>query len=242
MIVVDDRKGSGHLAPLIAAHGVPVEVRRLDFGDVAFPGKGPNGPVFIGVEVKRPADLITSLISKRLTSRQLPGMIRCYDESVIAVVGRIRPTVTGSIQEWRGQWWEIPCSMSWAQLEAMKMSLRYQARVHFVDFEREDLLVQWLVVAAQWWGREWVSHRSHIPTHVAFAAEQDLVPMRYEPTNVSMHASHLPGVGTELARRIAARFKTVEAMVNAPREVWNTIRGLGPRKAAEAFLHWRERR
>jgi len=242
MIVVDDRQGSGHLAPLIRARGEECEVRRLDFGDAAFPGHGAHGPVFIGVEVKRPTDLITSLISKRLTARQLPGMLRCYDECIIAIVGRTAPTKTGSISEWRGQWWEIPCSLTWAQLEAMKMSLRYQAKVHFVEFETESQFVQWLIVASQWWAREWTSHKSHIPTHVAFQTDADLVPARYDPTHVSMHATLLPGVGTELARRIAAKFPTVEAMVLAPREVWNTIRGLGPRKAAEAYLHWRERR
>lgn len=242
MIVVDDRKGSGHLAPLITAAGMPCEVRRLDFGDVAFPGHGPLGPVFIGIEVKRPTDLITSLISKRLTSRQLPGMLRCYDECIIAVVGRVRPNETGSISEWRGQWWEIPCSLSWAQLEAMKMSLRYQAKVHIVEFEREEQLVQWLVVAAQWWAREWTSHKSHIPTHVAFADENSLVPARYDPTHVYEHATILRGIGTELARRIARKFSTVQAMANAPREAWETIKGLGTRKAAEAYLHFREKR
>lgn len=242
MIVVDDRKGSGHFAPLLQARGVACEVRRLDFGDVAFPGHGPTGPVFIGVEVKRPTDLITSLISRRLTARQLPGMLRCYDECVIAVVGRTRPNETGSISEWRGQWWEIPSSLSWAQLEAMKMSLRYQAKVHFVEFEKEEYLLQWLIVAAQWWGREWTSHKSHIPTHVAFVEDHELVPARYEPTHVSQHATLIQGIGTEIARRISHKFPTVQAMANAPREAWESIKGLGSRKAAEAYLHFREKR
>ena len=242
MIVVDNRVGSVHLAPLLEAAGAEVDVRRLDFGDVAIPGNGPNGPVFIGIEVKRPTDLITSLVTKRLTSRQLPGMLRCYDECVIAVVGRTRPNPTGSISEWRGQWWEIPCSLTWAQLEAMKMSLRYQAKVHFVEFNTEDVLIQWLIVAQQWWAREWVSHKSHIPTHVAFV-ESDLVPaVRYELTHVAQVASLIQGVGTELGRRIAGRFPTVRDMANAPREVWDTIKGMGTRKAAEAFLFFRERR
>ena len=242
MIVVDDRTGSGHLAPLLIAAGVECEVRRLEFGDVAFSGHGPNGPIFIGVEVKRPTDLISSLVSKRLTARQLPGMVKCYDECIIAVVGRTRPTPTGSISEWRGQWWEIPSSLSWKQLEAMKMSIRYQMNVHFVDFPDEGQLVQWLVVASQWWAREWVSHRSHIPTHVAFAPEHELVPARYDPTHVSQVASLISGVGAELGRRIASRFSTVQAMANAGRESWDTIRGLGSKKAANAFLFFREKR
>lgn len=241
MLLVDDRVGSFHLAPMIRKAGEECEVRRLEFGDVVFPGSGPNGPIFIGVEVKKPADLITSLITKRLTSRQLPGMLRCYDECVIAVVGQTRPNETGGICEWRGQWWNIPCSMSWRQLEAMKMSLRYQQRIHFVDFPTEKALVEWLVVAAQWWGREWVSHRSHIPTHVAFT-DTDMVPARHEPTHVSQVASMISGVGVELGRRIAHKFTTVQAMANAPREVWNEIKGLGEKKAAEAYLFFRERR
>jgi ERCC4-type nuclease len=49
-------------------------------------------------------------------------------------------------------------------------------------------------------------------------------------------------VGVELGRRIAHKFTTVQAMANAPRETWNEIKGLGEKKAAEAYLFFRERR
>lgn len=88
MIYVDDRAGSNELIEPLLALDFPVEVTRLDFGDLAFMGRGVEGaPTFIGIEHKKLPDLVQSLMSDRLAGHQLPGMLGLYDRSYLVIEG-----------------------------------------------------------------------------------------------------------------------------------------------------------
>ena len=246
MIVLDPRVGSGHLLASLESAGLQVERRKLDFADIAFAGNGPEGPIHIGVEVKAVGDLVSSLVDKRFTGRQLPGMIRCYERVYLAVVGRTQPGDTGGILTDRHRkWFEIPSSLSWEQLEGMKMSLREHQNVRIVEFDDDKTLVAWIVAVHKWWSRPWEDHKSHIAASVRmeYAPASDRISwMPPEPTNASMVAGNIPGIGLEFAKRIGDYFDNPLEMASAKREIWNNIKGLGERRAARAFLWLRSKR
>lgn len=79
MIYVDDRAGSCELAHPLQQRGLPAELTRLDFGDVAFVGRGEQDtPVWVGIEFKQLAEFVTSVRSERFQGYQLPGMRETY--------------------------------------------------------------------------------------------------------------------------------------------------------------------
>jgi ERCC4-type nuclease len=77
MLLVDSRAGSRDLVkPLAKVLGTDnVEETTLDFGDVAFTGRGPNNtPLDIGIEHKQVADIVACCRDGRFAGHQLPGM------------------------------------------------------------------------------------------------------------------------------------------------------------------------
>lgn len=222
--------------------GCEVEKRKMQYADVMFPANGPNGTVCVGIELKKPGDLVTSLVDKRYTSRQLPGMQKTFDEVVLAIVGHIQRSTTGGIAEYRmGSWRSIPTSMSWRQLEARKMSLRYKQGVTIVEFVNDDHFVEWIVAASEWWARPWDSHTSHIKTHVAYRTK-DLIAPLIDPTHSFEQANLLPGIGIETAKKISQVFMTPGDMAAASLEDWKKVPGMTTKKAGACYLWFRERR
>ena len=102
-ILIDNRKGSAELAKYIDS---PTKLLTLEYADFAFQGNGPNGQVSIGIERKSIRDLISSILTGRLSGHQLIGLVNSYDYVSIVVDG---PTKTGTdgymrIPKGRGKW------------------------------------------------------------------------------------------------------------------------------------------
>lgn len=75
MLLIDERDGSKELLEPLEKLSLPAGLTRLDFGDIAFEGRGIGGKrVMIGIEHKKLEELIGSLRSNRLQGHQLPGM------------------------------------------------------------------------------------------------------------------------------------------------------------------------
>lgn len=250
MILVDGRVGSGHLVKLIRNAGAPVQRIHLNSGDISMPGNGPNGPISIGIEVKKPADLVTSLVTRRLTTRQLPEMRRCYDEIILAIVGKFVASKSGGIATRKRSAtgypidYEIPTTLSWRQLQGMILSLQYGHQITFREFENDVELSYWAATTYKWFSREWVDHKSHLPSHQIFhePGEGMLPLLPYEDLNVARFASLIPGFGFALARKVATVFSTIEEAAKAPLEKWLAIEGIGKKKAGEAWLFCHEKK
>src|ERR1044071_4618368 len=95
---IDDRIGSVELAPLFQSYGIKPIVCRLEFGDLDFVGRGPQGGCAIVVERKRINDLVSSIQSKRLSGHQTPGMARSYDYAYLIVEGIWRPAENDQLE------------------------------------------------------------------------------------------------------------------------------------------------
>lgn len=88
MLLVDDRAGSKELAGPLSKLGLPIELTRLAFGDLAFIGRGEKGAdVSIGIEFKQLGELVQSIRSERLQGFQLLGMRDEYDYSYLFFEG-----------------------------------------------------------------------------------------------------------------------------------------------------------
>lgn len=88
MLTVDPREGSNNLVEPLSMMGVPVRRETLEYGDVAFVGRGPSeSSLPVGIEYKSVSDLLTSWQDGRLLGHQLPGMLNCYTINYLLVEG-----------------------------------------------------------------------------------------------------------------------------------------------------------
>jgi ERCC4-type nuclease len=103
MFLIDDRAGSNKLIEKFdAGEATPT---RLEAGDIAFFGNGPNDDVwYIGIEYKSVNDVVSCVKSGRFTGTQLPAMMELYDISFLLIEGISRPDPrTGQVVRYQGK-------------------------------------------------------------------------------------------------------------------------------------------
>ena len=128
MIIIDAHEPSD-LKPLLNRLGCDVAIDSLEYGDAAWDGNGPDGPVMVGVERKYITDLIDSMISRRLTGHQLPGMMDAYHIRYLLVEGIYRPSPSGD-------YIEVPNPRrkgEWIPIYHNRSSVSYQQVDSFLD-------------------------------------------------------------------------------------------------------------
>ena len=230
MILLDRRIGSSDLYQPLRAFGLPVELTTLDVGDVAWIGRGlEDAPVPVGVEIKRIGDLLSSILSGRLSGHQLPQMVKQYVHTYLLIEGRYRVGEEGIIEMRNGSVW-MPHQgtarhpFTYRELEAFLTTLEIRAGVHLrrtVDRPETAALVHALY---RWWtSKPLEDHGSHLAMHSAMR-DSNLI---YKPTLKRRVAAELPGVGVERSGAVADHFPSVKAMVEAEVKEWETIPGIG---------------
>lgn len=228
-IYVDKRAGSVELYAPLSQRSVPVELTTLAFGDCCFIGHGPQHPVLIGIERKRITDLLQSLTTGRLSGHQVPGLIEHYPYRWLLVEGQYRESRDGLIEVPRKGRWET-IRLHYAALEAYLVTLTLRAGLRVQRTYSLDESVAWLSVLWSWWTKkEWSEHRSHLALHDA--ADYGAF---YKPTLVHRVAAQLPGID-EKARDVAAKFQSVQDLMNAEEATWREIPGIG--KITAARIH-----
>lgn len=91
MILVDNRAGSKELVKPLSHLGLTVSETTLDFGDIAFEGRGTKGvSVGVGIEFKQLEEFLQALRSGRFVGHQLAGMLLAYDFRWLVVEGEWR--------------------------------------------------------------------------------------------------------------------------------------------------------
>ena len=223
--------------------GCEVELTRLSFGDVSWIGYGANGePVSCATELKRIEDIIACIQSGRFAGHQLPGLLQCYDHIWLLVIDDYRPRARDGVLEYRkegrngGYYWSESCgrqrTIFWRDVESwlMTMAICGGIRVHRVPDYREAAM--WIKNTANWFARD--DHKSHrviYGTKEIFGDSALLV----KPTLARRVAAQLPGIAEVRSAAVAARFKTLDQMVNASEKDWRTVDGLGPGTARKIY-------
>lgn len=229
VVAIDDRAGSKdlvHFAPLDEC-GV---LTRLDAGDVAFEGKGPDGRVYVGVEVKSIFDLISSMDTGRLQGTQVPAMLAHFDVSWLLYYGHYRADPhSAALQIKRGKMWRNHTigkrPVPYGYVEAFLLTLN-SCGILVKRVRDKEEAARWIGELARWWSKPWDKHRG---MHAFdWSRERSVMPNVDADTAFrARFAAQLPAIGYDRALAVARHFPTVEAMVGASVEEWIEVPGIG---------------
>lgn len=232
LIQIDERTGSAELQSLFPP-GVPTIVGRLEFGDFAFLGNGPEDePVSIGVERKGIKDLLNSISTGRLAGHQLIGLVNNYHYVYIVVEGlwRFNPT-DGMLEERCGQGWE-PIQLGSRRFMAREvlsflhtLMVKTGVMVFYSGTKRET--VQVVSMLHGWWSNKaWDEHTAHLGLVKQHKSTDGAVELVKAPL-LRRVAAELPGIGWQKSREVAKHFGSVLEMSLATEREWRRIPGIG---------------
>lgn len=239
MILLDDRIGSRELLRHMPRGSA--ELCRLDFGDAALVGNGPDGnPITVGVERKAIRDLVSSMCRGRISGHQLPGLLGNYDKVYLIVEGTWRPSPgNGLLEVWGGRGW-IPLRFGTRTFMAREVynflnTLEIISGVVVRNTRNLDETAQVIMSLSYWWAKRWDDHTSHIDVHKGAAAMLATGLHLRRPSLLCRVASELPGIGPKRARDVAQHFTSILDLCMAGVDRWEAIDGIGP-KTAEAVV------
>ena len=245
ILYVDDRVGSREFVdPLRSQYKLKVVEKRLSFGDFAFVGNGPSGPLKLAVERKTFGDLCGSLMKNRLSSHQVPGMLDDYDMVWILVEGIWKPAGDDRIEVFRrGGWYPAPTSLTYSQLEAWMISFDVMGggRIKRWKVSTEKDTARFVATLFRWWQKPWNRHTSHeqlgkmVPSVHGVANKV----MLQKVSPMVRVAAALPAIGAKGARMAFKRWRSIIDMIEADEEDWQGL--IGKKNGTKVWLEIRRR-
>jgi ERCC4-type nuclease len=228
-LTIDTRAGSQDLILPLQQLGVSVSPGNLAAGDAEFVGNGPEGPVVCLVEYKKLGDLFQCMRDGRFAD-QLRKMKEAGDYSWLLIEGRLRGFAPGSVlhtQLGGGRWRRQDAGITYQELVGWVTTMAAVSGCHVWRTESLEESAVWLRGLYHWWtAKEWEQHRAHLDFYVPpITGGNPFKP----PTLVQKVANVLPRVGGVKSYRVSQHFKTVREMVNAAREEWTQVKGIGPK-------------
>lgn len=248
MILVDRRIGSVEIQPRLKSPSLLVE---MEFGDMMWEGKGPDGVMQIGVERKRIRDLVNSIASGRLAAHQLPGLRGAYDVVYLVVEGVWKGDRSGELvisRDGGRTFFPITQGRKWGveSVWHFLMSVEVMAGVKVRMTRDEKDTARQLDSMYVWWQKEWGKHKS-LDTMRRQEWEKGVVGFDPRevvgvPSLVRRVAKELPHIDTGRSKAVDEFFPSVVDMVNAPEKVWMAIPGVGKTTARDVWCELRKRR
>lgn len=224
-IQIDNRKGSAELQPHISA---PTTLARLEFADFAFLGNGPDSPVSIGIERKALRDLVSSIISGRLSGHQLIGLMNSYDYVYIVVDGPFKTGNDGYIRvpQGRKNWAALTVGskpVPRALLDSYLNSLLVTCGIYHEFLWTNKLTGQWLTSLYKWWQKPWSSHKAHLGFHTPPPKKT----MFKKPTLVHRMIKEIDKVGWDKGLAISKKFSSIAEIVMSSEKDLMKVDGVG---------------
>ena len=222
MILVDPREGSGEVLDYILSQPghPPAQHEQMAFGDIAFVGNGPLGPMAVGIELKAIGEAIQCIETQRFTGHQAQGLKNTYDVPYLMVWGEFRAAWdTGALQikldKGKGEfWWGYKVgSRTWTHYEFMAwltmVEVGWGIRTRIVrDMKEAARSVVEMYRVLQ---KEWTEHKTTNPFYLGPAGNTPFV----EPSLVEKVVAQVKGIGQARAREIGKRFPSVIDMLSA---------------------------
>lgn len=232
MILVANDTGSKELLPIIQRLGVPAELCELPFGDFAFEGNGPKGPIAVGVERKALHDMLHCIDDARYSAHQMPGMREMYQKSYLMVEGLWRPH---DPEGWLMQF--HPSSQKWAYCNPGGRRVlysklrRYLFSVSLSDvtvmFTRDQFQTAYDVVELfHYFSKSWQNHTSLLEVQ-----KLNIPNLGGKPSLVRRWASDLEDIGVKYSLEAERMFKHPINLAQASEFEWMRIKGIGVRTA-----------
>lgn len=223
--------------PLIRL-GVPARLRKLESGDMAWYGNGPEGLARFGVERKRVAEVVGADARARYITRQLPKMLERYHFTFLLIEGLVRVDPSdGSLQSgkevkdgkltcWLPAGWGRDRG-TYTTYTKMELSLRLLTTVHVVHTANATETAWWLHGAYMWSQKSWTAHTSvlGIETSIARDGIQNALITSDRTMRRQIFAS-LPGIGWAKSARVSRYFPSVKQAASADETQWMQALGL----------------
>lgn len=240
MILVDYREDSKNKAKhstglwdSLKPTSLPLEQAKLDFGDLMFLGRGPEGKdVTVGIEFKKIRDLLQSVRSGRYQGHQLLGM-QSYDFRYLLVEGEYRSDNSGlvALRAGRSLWKPAPGRMSSAELAKTIIGLPLRAGTLVWETRSRADTVAWITnLYRSFTDKPWDDHTSHI----AIYRPPTLAPI----SDKRITFSTLPGIGTKTSLLVEKHFRgNIRRAAKASLHEWGKIEGVGL-KTAERIIQY----
>jgi ERCC4-type nuclease len=245
VMLLDPRKGSGDLLPILKSIGVNVEHKFLDFGDAQIVGRGPNDrPILVGVEIKKTNhDLLSCIADNRFVGFQLPGLLTSYELAYLLVEGQMTSDEYGNLKVWTGRKWDNPPFGTWKyeaicswvhtlQNKAVQVENAAEFRVEYTANRRGTAV--WLMSLWKWW-QDWEGHESHRRAFFSNMQLDGALNDFVATKKMKVACDIADGMGPEKALVASQHFKTIREMINADVKEWLKVKGVGP-KIANRFV------
>jgi ERCC4-type nuclease len=213
--------------------------RKIQAGDFAFMGHGPEGACLVGIERKRVRDLISSIESGRLAGSQLPNMLKVYQVNYLIVEGWYRPNHNNLCLElpagkgkWRDTIWQDR-RMHYLALDAFLNTVRMKSPVQVIKTRTPHETAMEIHILHHWFQKDWEKHKSHL----RFPYENPERVQTTRPNLCRRWAKELDNIGWERSKEAEAVFQTAHGLGNATVEKLELIDGITPRRAQQL---WKE--
>ena len=230
MILVDSAIGSVDLVPVIQRIGVRCEKTHLA-GDAMFEGRGPQGPLLIGVERKKLHDMLACIDDARYNDQRI-RMRQDYDISILMVEGHWKPHdnkgllmegfsggIAWGLCRYRSQ------SVMYSKLKRYLMSVSLSGVI--VDYSREPYQTAYNI--CEWY--HYFQKRDH--TSLLEIQKIAIPTMNFRPTLVRKWANDIEGIGTKLSLDAERIFKKPITLANGDERDWLRIPGIGIKSAQQ---------
>lgn len=243
MILISPAFGGGEkkshdVRPHFVALDIEHHLQSMEFGDFSFIGNGPDGFMRIGVELKTVEDFVGSMQSGRLTGHQLPGLTQAYHRAYLVLQGVYKvDRKSGLLLVPRGRLWR-PLHLGsrpvfWADVERFITGLEeagIRMRYTRSSWETSQMIGR---VLEPFWDKPYDDHKSfqvlYVPPPLRLARED---PVTYRMRVVAKAFDKIGGART---KAVAAKFDSIHDMINATRDEWAEIEGIGPGIAGEVW-------
>lgn len=231
MILVDSRTGSAELAAPLKRLGFDVDTTMLEFGDVAFAGRGEHdAPVEIGIEFKKIDECLQSLRSGRLEGYQLPGLRKLYDWSWLLIEGDYRVDKDGLVclkSRHRG-WRPAHGKFTANEFEKRLLTLQLRGGLYVARSATRQDTLRTIGTLYRWWTDCALdAHSSHCtpyrpPAPVALSDFRETI-------------RTLPQVGLRFSLAAQRQFKSIRRAINAGPREWAALIALDENNHTRRF-------
>jgi ERCC4-type nuclease len=235
MILVDSRVGSREVLPFIQRLGINAQIAELQFGDMCFDGKGPNGTITIGIERKTLGDFLNCIDDSRYAAHQKPGLSAMYARDILMLEGTWKPdSASGYLMELIG-------TLAWRPYKYRTQMVRYSKLFRYLLSVQLSgtLVVQTRNIEETAYNTVEIYHyfQKKFEDHISLQQTQRLnIPdLKIHPSLVRKWAADIEGVGVKHSLEAEKAFKTPYDLALSDETQWVRIPGVGVKLAQRIY-------
>lgn len=238
MILVDSRAGDTrqrnyqmewmiHIQKL----GIKAQMAELQYGDSCFEGKGPDGPIMIGIERKSLSDFLNCIDDSRYAAHQKPGLSAMYARDFLILEGTWKPDSSS------GYLMELIGTLAWRPYKYRTQMVRYSKLFRYLLSVQLSgtLVIQTrnieetaynTVEIYHYFQKQWDDHTALLSTQ-----KINIPDLKIKPSLVRRWAAEIDGIGVKGSMEAENYFKNPIELAQADEQDWLRLSGIGVKTA-----------